>query len=267
MPSAKTYAQSAAPHIRDSETTAWIYWKQIVSLLPLVASAFYFSPFESFRVLGLSLVAGVASEWLFSLIFKKKLKTADGSSIYFLLLFAVLLPPGLPVWVLLLGGFLTVGIFKELPGGLGSYPIHPAAAALLIQQTFFPSALSLTSFTPSAIVSGIILLLFKLARFELLLFYLLGWVIPAQLLNLQGAWPFKLEHSLIWITAFFLVTDASLAPMKSSGRRIFAFSSGVLGVLLIVLTGSVKGILAALLIMETMTPWIDSWIQKPKVKV
>jgi electron transport complex protein RnfD len=62
------------------------------------------------------------------------------------LIYGLTLPPGLPLWMVAVGGFVAVALGKALFGGLGLNPLNPALVGRAFLQAAFPVAL--TSWTP-----------------------------------------------------------------------------------------------------------------------
>src|SRR5208337_734520 len=66
------------------------------------------------------------------------------------LLLGLTLPPGLPLWMAAVGGFIAVAPGKLLFGGLGFNAFNPALVARAFLQAAFPVAI--TSYTPALAV-------------------------------------------------------------------------------------------------------------------
>jgi len=135
-----------APHIHSGETTSKIMFSVILALLPaLFGSIYFFGPSAGKMVL-VSVVSCVLSEILSQIIFKKKIRIFDGSAIVTGILFAFVLPPQLPLWMVALGGFLAIFLVKELFGGIGFNIFNPALASRAILLASFP--MDMTRFYP-----------------------------------------------------------------------------------------------------------------------
>ena len=135
-----------APHIHSGETTSKIMFSVILALLPaLFGSIYFFGPYAGKMVL-VSVVSCVLSEILSQIIFKKKIRIFDGSAIVTGILFAFVLPPQLPLWMVALGGFLAIFLVKELFGGIGFNIFNPALASRAILLASFP--MDMTRFYP-----------------------------------------------------------------------------------------------------------------------
>ena len=63
------------------------------------------------------------------------------------LLYGLTLPPGLPLWMVAVGGVVAVGLGKSIFGGLGLTPFNPALVGRAFLQAAFPVAM--TSWVPA----------------------------------------------------------------------------------------------------------------------
>ncbi|MCP5104320.1 MAG: RnfABCDGE type electron transport complex subunit D [bacterium] len=129
---------SSSPHWHVKLTEGKIHLDFILALLPAVIFAVYMYGIDSARVIALSISTAVISEILIRKLFKKESTFTDGSAFLIGLLFALLLPPGIPFWVVITGSFLCIFIGKELFGGLGSSPLNPVLVGWAIAQISWP---------------------------------------------------------------------------------------------------------------------------------
>jgi electron transport complex protein RnfD len=65
------------------------------------------------------------------------------------MLYGLVLPPSLPLWMVVAGGVIGVGGGKFLFGGLGSNPFNPALVGRAILQAAFPAAMTTWPESPS----------------------------------------------------------------------------------------------------------------------
>ena len=127
-----------SPHIHSSETTSRIMLCVIISLLPAMAGSFYFFGFYVLKVIFVSIISCFFSEFLFQILMKKEIRIYDGSAIVTGILFAFVLPPRIPLWIVALGGFLAIFLVKELFGGIGFNIFNPALTARAILLASYP---------------------------------------------------------------------------------------------------------------------------------
>jgi electron transport complex protein RnfD len=127
-----------SPHIHSSETTTRIMLYVIISLLPAMAGSVYFFGFYVLKVIFVSIISCFLSEFLFQILMKKEIRIYDGSAIVTGILFAFVLPPRIPLWIVALGGFLAIFLVKELFGGIGFNIFNPALTARAILLASYP---------------------------------------------------------------------------------------------------------------------------------
>jgi len=118
----------------------------ILALIPAVIGSIYFFGIYALKIILVSIVTCVLSEVLSQIVFRKKIKIYDGSAIVTGILFAFVLPPGLPLWMVAIGGFFAIFLIKELFGGIGFNIFNPALAARAILLASFP--VEMTKFYP-----------------------------------------------------------------------------------------------------------------------
>lgn len=116
---------SSPPHWHVKLTEGRIHFDFIIALIPAVIFSIYTYGTHAVRVITLAMATAVISEIFIRKLFKKPMTYTDGSAFYIGLLFAMILPPSVPFWLVIIGTFLCIFIGKELFGGLGSHPLNP----------------------------------------------------------------------------------------------------------------------------------------------
>jgi electron transport complex protein RnfD len=129
---------SSPPHRHVQLTEGKIHLDFIIALIPAVIFAVFTYGIHAARVIALAVSTAVISEILIRKLFKKEVTITNGSTFLVGLLFALLLPPGVPYWVVIIGSFLCIFIGKELFGGLGSNPLNPVLVGWAITQISWP---------------------------------------------------------------------------------------------------------------------------------
>jgi len=112
-----------APHGRDALDVKRYMTMVIIGLLPCTAAAFYFYGLRLIPMIIVSYAAGGAVEVLFACIRKEPI--AEGFLVTGLI-FPLVLPPTLPLWMVAVGVMFGVTIGKELFGGTGRNVFNPA---------------------------------------------------------------------------------------------------------------------------------------------
>lgn len=130
---------STAPHMNSNTTTQIIMRDVIIALVPAIFAALIFFGIGALKVI-LTAVAGcVLCEYLFcKYLFKTPNTTTDYSAIITGLLLAFNLPSNMPIWMILVGCFVSIGIAKMAFGGLGKNIFNPALVGRVFLFISFP---------------------------------------------------------------------------------------------------------------------------------
>ena len=128
--------RSSGPHIESPETIETNMWSVVVALIPaLIAGVYFFGLYALYLVL-----ASALSAVIFEKPFVENTSIfGDGSAFLAGSLLGLTLPPTVPWWIPILGGFLTIVIGKHLFGGLGSNIFNPALVARAILLLSYPA--------------------------------------------------------------------------------------------------------------------------------
>ncbi len=97
----------------------------LLALTPLVAASIYFYGWKALAVLAIVNAAGFLSEYLFCLVYKTKVTQAVFVTNF---LFALSLPPTIPLWIPIVGIVFGVVFAKMAFGGFGRNVFNPALA-------------------------------------------------------------------------------------------------------------------------------------------
>ncbi|MFW6113434.1 MAG: RnfABCDGE type electron transport complex subunit D, partial [Actinomycetota bacterium] len=130
----------------------------LIALIPVIAVSIAF--FRLYAVVNLAVGAGTAvlCELIMRSIMRRKQTIKDCSAIVTGLLLALLMPPTVPFWYVMIGTIIAVAVVKELMGGLGYNLFNPALLGFfvtsLLSRLWAPVTLNLggisgvTSATP-----------------------------------------------------------------------------------------------------------------------
>lgn len=115
----------------------------IIALIPALLASFWFFGLGSAIVCGCSVVACVLFEWLISKFLLQRTPTlTDGSAIVTGLLLGMNLPSNFPIWMIVIGALVAIGIGKMTFGGLGQNPFNPALVGRCFLLVSFPVAMT-----------------------------------------------------------------------------------------------------------------------------
>lgn len=130
---------STTPHIFSPVTTQSLMRDVLIALTPAILVSLLMFGIGAFKVLVTSVAACVLFEYL---ITRYLLKTSDTIHNYSAIVTGVLLafnlPSSIPVWMILIGAFVAIGIAKMAFGGLGKNIFNPALVGRVFLFISFP---------------------------------------------------------------------------------------------------------------------------------
>src|SRR5574344_146311 len=131
---------SLSPHAHGSDRVERNMSGVIIALIPALIVSFIYFGRGSLIVCSTSVIACVFFEWaLTKFILKKKQNTiTDGSAIITGLLLGFNLPSNLPVWIIIIGALVAIGVAKMTFGGLGCNPFNHALVGRVFLLVSFP---------------------------------------------------------------------------------------------------------------------------------
>ena len=135
-----------SPHLKKKLTVPQIMSHVVLALLPVCLWSVWQFGLSGLALLVVTTLSCVATESLFTSISGKRSTLSDYSVVITGLLLALTLPPGFPLWMAAVAGFVAVSLGKMLFGGLGQNPFNPALIGRAFVQAAFPA--SITTWTP-----------------------------------------------------------------------------------------------------------------------
>ncbi len=143
----RTLQIRTSPHLASGASVDEIMRNVVWALLPVVAFAIYSFGLAALLTLSTALLACVLTEHLMCRLSAKPTTINDWSVTITGLLYGLTLPPGLPLWMVAVGGIIGVAMAKFMFGGLGYNAFNPALVGRAFLQAAFPVAM--TSWTPA----------------------------------------------------------------------------------------------------------------------
>lgn len=136
----------ASPHKTMTRGTQQVMGMVLVALLPGVLAMLWFFGIGVLVNLALAISTGLATEAGIQKLRGRAPQPVlmDLSGIVACTLLAISLPPLAPFWIPVVGAVLTVGLAKQLFGGLGHNPFNPAMVGYAILLISFPVAMTTT---------------------------------------------------------------------------------------------------------------------------
>lgn len=125
--------------MHGKETTRKLMYSVVLALMPaLLLSVFYFG-IGAVIVTATSVISCLVFEYLIQrFILKKSISITDGSALVTGLLLAFNLPSNIPVFIIIIGSLVAIGIAKMTFGGLGNNPFNPALVGRVFMLISFP---------------------------------------------------------------------------------------------------------------------------------
>lgn len=136
---------STVPHILDYMDIKRYMSLVIVALIPVAAAALYLWGVRVLAVIAVSYIFGGLVETIFAIARKKEIH--EGFLVTGLL-FPLILPPNVPLWMVALGVAFGVVFGKEVFGGTGRNIFNPAIVGRIFLSVAFPSAMTTSWQTP-----------------------------------------------------------------------------------------------------------------------
>lgn len=130
-----------APHIWRGFSVSRIMYIVVIALLFPTAAAIYFFGYYSIILIVTCVAVAVLTEFVIKKLRHKRF-VMDGSAVITGLLFALVLPPRLPLWMAILGAAFSIAIAKEAFGGLGYNIFNPALAGRAFLVVCFPGEMT-----------------------------------------------------------------------------------------------------------------------------
>lgn len=130
---------SPSPHIHSGDSIPRNMYGVLTALIPAFLASLYFFGAGALIVTAVSVASCVLCEFLIQkYLFRKEMTIPDGSAILTGVLLAMNLPSNLPVWIIVIGAFVAIGIGKMTFGGLGNNPFNPALVGRVVLLLSFP---------------------------------------------------------------------------------------------------------------------------------
>lgn len=166
--SSPTIIVSASPHIHSDRTSKRIMYDVIIALIPAFLVSIYVFGIGALIVTSVAIISCILFEYLIQkFLLKSAVTITDGSALITGILLAFNLPSNLPIWMVIVGSLVAIGIAKMSFGGLGFNIFNPALVGRVfllisfpVQMTSWPTAIenntnladAVTGATPLAII-------------------------------------------------------------------------------------------------------------------
>ncbi|MBP6977757.1 MAG: RnfABCDGE type electron transport complex subunit D [Lentimicrobiaceae bacterium] len=130
---------SGSPHVHSDQSVKKIMFGVIYALIPAFLVSIYFFGLDALLLTVVSVAACLLFEYLIQkYIIKGDITITDGSAVITGILLAFNVPSNLPVWIIIIGAFVSIGIAKMAFGGIGKNIFNPALVGRVFLLLSFP---------------------------------------------------------------------------------------------------------------------------------
>lgn len=183
---------STSPHLHSGHSVDVIMRNVVYALLPVCAYAVWLFGISALALIVTTTVACVLTEHVICRISNKPTSVGDFSVVITGVLLGLVLPPGFPLWMAVVGSIIAVAPGKMLFGGLGFNAFNPALVGRAFLQAAFPVAI--TSYTPALALHRFTGLIPSTLAFPLMKAPPLAeWIAKVRIDAFSGATPLMLQ--------------------------------------------------------------------------
>ena len=281
---------SSSPHFADNWSTAKIMLAVIIALVPLCVYGVILYGLSALITILVSIASCVVFEFLFQKLTKQPVRVGDLSCIVTGLLLALVMPPAVPFWMVILGAFFAIVVAKGFFGGIGANVFNPALTGRAFMFVSFPIAMTTWSTPFTDAVSGATplvaggtdymslflgnragcigessVLLILLACLFLIAMRVIDWRLPLSMvatvalctLIAGGDVLAAVMTGGLLFGAVFMITDYATSPVTPWGRVLFGCGCGLITFLIRNFGGFPEGVMFSILIMNVLVPFLN----------
>ncbi len=130
---------SGSPHVYTEDSVSKIMYGVVLSLIPAALVSFYFFGLAAILVTLTAIVSCLFFEFIIQkYLLKGPVTIFDGSAVITGLLLAFIVPASLPLWMVVIGSLVSIGMAKMTFGGLGKNIFNPALVGRVFLMISFP---------------------------------------------------------------------------------------------------------------------------------
>ena len=130
---------SASPHIHQNDSVRKIMWSVVIALLPALLVSIYYFGLPVLLITMVSIGSCLLFEYLIQrFLLKGDITIGNGSAVITGLLLAFNLPANFPLWMVVVGALVAIGIGKMAFGGLGMNLFNPALVGRVFLLISYP---------------------------------------------------------------------------------------------------------------------------------
>lgn len=131
---------SLSPHVHSGDSVQKNMYGVCIALIPALIASMWFFGLGAAVVMATSVAACVLFEWVITrfILGRRECTICDGSAILTGMLLGFNLPSSLPLWIIIVGALVAIGVGKLTFGGLGCNPFNPALVGRVFLLISFP---------------------------------------------------------------------------------------------------------------------------------
>lgn len=133
---------ASSPHVSSGASVERIMFHVAVALLPVTVFAIYLFGLAALVTIAGAVVTCVGTEYALCRLTRQPSTIGDGSALVTGLLYGLVLPPALPLWMTVLGGVFAIVVGKFAFGGLGFNAFNPALVGRAFLMAAFPATMT-----------------------------------------------------------------------------------------------------------------------------
>ncbi|TKG95860.1 RnfABCDGE type electron transport complex subunit D [Puteibacter caeruleilacunae] len=147
---------SPSPHVKGSESVQKIMLWVVLAMVPALAWSFMVFGLGAVRTTLTAILACLLFEFVIQkYLLKSEPTLMDGSALVTGILLAFNVPSTLPVWMIIAGALVAMGIGKLSFGGLGNNPFNPALVGRVFLLISFPVEMTLWPVNANSGIDGV----------------------------------------------------------------------------------------------------------------
>lgn len=130
---------SASPHVHSSMTAQRVMYDVLIALIPAFLVSLYVFGIQALIMTSVAVISCILFEYVIQkFLLKTEITINDGSALITGILLAFNLPSNLPLWMVIIGSLVAIGIAKMSFGGLGFNIFNPALVGRVFLLVSFP---------------------------------------------------------------------------------------------------------------------------------
>ena len=134
---------SASPHVHSDSTSRKMMYDVLIALIPAFLVSLYVFGLPALVLTSVAITSCILFEYVIQkYLLKTEVTVSDGSALITGILLAFNLPSSLPIWMIIIGSLVAIGIAKLSFGGLGNNIFNPALVGRVFLLISFPAQMT-----------------------------------------------------------------------------------------------------------------------------